>query len=98
MRVQPQAQLRLSRFSLKTLWLCIPLCILSIPPTPAIIDEHVIDVGGIQQEYVCKGAPVLVEAVRLEGDFIAEGEVRGDVLGGGLLHDPLEFASVPCFE
>ena len=54
--------------------------------------------GAIQQEYVCKGAPVLVEAVRLERDFIAEGEVRGDVLGGGLLHDPLEFASVPCFE
>jgi len=36
----------------------------------------VIDVGLIGQQHISKGAPVLVEAVRLEGDLFHEGEVR----------------------
>jgi hypothetical protein len=36
---------------------------------PPDLDESVIDVGAIPQEHVSKGAPVLVEAVRLERDF-----------------------------
>ena len=57
-----------------------------------------IDVRPIEQTQIGKGVPELVDAVRLERDFIAEGEVRGGVLGVGLLHNPLEFASVACFE
>ena len=41
---------------------------------------------------------MLVEAVRLERGFFAEGEARGGVLGVGLLHDPLEFVVTPRFE
>ena len=36
-----------------------------------------IDVGAIGQEHIGKGALILVEAVRLDGDFFFEGEVRG---------------------
>ena len=54
--------------------------ILPIPPAPAVFDEFRIDVGSIPQEYVSKGAPILVLVVRLERDFIAEGEGRGGVL------------------
>jgi hypothetical protein len=34
----------------------------------------VIDVGAIEQDYISKGAPVLVEAVSQERDFFPEGE------------------------
>jgi hypothetical protein len=40
-----------------------------MPPTPAVFDQGVIDVGAIGQEHIGKGALVLVEAVRLERDF-----------------------------
>jgi hypothetical protein len=41
----------------------------------------VIDVGAIGQEHIGKGALILVEAVRLDGDFFSEGEVRGGLFG-----------------
>ncbi len=41
----------------------IPWCIFPIPPAPSILDQHVIDVGAIWQEYIGKGAPLLVLAV-----------------------------------
>ena len=43
-----------------------------MPPAPAVFDQLVIDVRSILQEYIGKGAPVLVEAVGLEGDFLAK--------------------------
>ena len=39
------------------------------------------EVHAIRQEHICKGARVLVVAVRLDGDFFPEGEGRGSVLG-----------------
>jgi hypothetical protein len=63
-----------------------------------LLHEFLIEAHAIGQEHIGKGVPELVDAVRLERDFIAEGEVRGGVLGVGLLHNPLEFASVACFE
>jgi hypothetical protein len=41
----------------------------------------VIDVGAIGQTHIGKGALVLVEAVRLERDFLPEGEVSDGVRG-----------------
>jgi len=35
----------------------------------------VIDVGAIGQEYIGKGAPVLVEAIGLERDIFAENQL-----------------------
>jgi hypothetical protein len=43
------------------------------PPASAVFDQGVIDVIAIRQEHIGKGVLVLVEAVRLERDFIPEG-------------------------
>jgi hypothetical protein len=40
-----------------------------------------VDVGAIGQKHISKSAPVLVEAVRLERDFLPEGEGRGGCAG-----------------
>ena len=70
----PQAFLRLSRFLLQPFQHGIPRSILPIPPPPACcFDQLVIDVRPIQQENIGKRAPVLVEAVGLDGDFLTEG-------------------------
>jgi hypothetical protein len=50
----------------------ITLRILPISPAPALFDQRVIDVGAIRQKYVGNGAPMLVEAVRLECYVFAE--------------------------
>ena len=81
LRIGPQPFLRLSRFLLQPFKHRIPRRILPIPPAPAVFDQRVIDVGAIRQEHIGKGAPVLVEAVRLERDFFPKGELRGGVLG-----------------
>ena len=47
-----------------------PRCILPIPPTPASLDEFLIDVRSIRQKHVSKGAPVLVEAVGPKCDLL----------------------------
>jgi hypothetical protein len=41
-----------------------------IPPVPAVFNQRVVDVRSVQQEHVSKGAPVLVETVRLERVFL----------------------------
>src|SRR6185295_8071074 len=74
MRLQPQAQLRPSRFSLKILWLCIPLCKLSIPPTPSVLNEFMIDVRAIPQHHIGQGAPILVLTVGVEHDISSKDE------------------------
>ena len=43
------------------------------PPAPALLYEFLIDVGAIRQEHITKSASVLVEAVRLKGDFFTKG-------------------------
>ena len=60
-----------------------PYCrgILPIPPSPALFDKCVIDVGAIQQEYISQGAPVLILAVSLKGVFFSENELRRRLLG-----------------
>jgi hypothetical protein len=50
----------------------IPWCILPIPPAPDVFEQRVIDVGAIRQDHISKGAPVLVVAVGLDGDFFPE--------------------------
>ena len=65
---------------------------------PVVFNWTVIGVGFIGQQYIRKATFVLVVAVSLDGDFFSKCEARGGVLGGGLLHDPLEFVSAPCFE
>jgi hypothetical protein len=45
---------------------------LPVPPAPAVFDQHVIDVGAIPQEHVCKGAVVFVVAVGVERDLFLE--------------------------
>ena len=40
-----------------------------------------VDVGAIRQQHIGKGAPVLVEVVSLERDFLPEGEVSDGVRG-----------------
>jgi hypothetical protein len=40
-----------------------------------------IDVGAIGEGHIAKGAPILVEAVRLERDFLAKDQRRGGLLG-----------------
>jgi hypothetical protein len=42
------------------------------PPTSAVFDQGVIDVGAIEQEHIGKDAPVLIKAVSQEGDFFSE--------------------------
>jgi hypothetical protein len=44
-------------------------------------DEFLIEIHPIGQDHVPKGAPVLVVAVRLDGDVLPEGKFRGRVLG-----------------
>ena len=68
-RINPQASLGFPCFLLQPFEYHILWRILPIPPTPAIFDERVIDVGAIQQEHISKGAPVLVLSVGLE-DYI----------------------------
>jgi len=69
-RTNPQSFLRLSRFLLQPFQHGIPRRILPIPPAPACFDQLVIDVRATQQEHIGKRAPVLVEAVGLDGDFL----------------------------
>jgi len=52
-----------------------------IPPAPAFFDQSMIDVSPIGQDYVSKGALVLVVAVGLDGNFIPKGENANGVLG-----------------
>ena len=59
----------------------VPRRILPIPPTPAVLDQRVIDVGAIGQQHIGEGASSLVAAVRLERHFLPEDEVRGSLLG-----------------
>ena len=66
---------------LQLLKLCVTWRILPIPPTPAVFDECVIEVGAIQHEHVCKGVFVLVLAVGLDGHVFLKGEGRSGVLG-----------------
>ena len=59
----------------------IPRRILPIPPTPAVLDQRVIDVGAIGQDHVSNSKRVLVMAVGLDCDFLPKGEGRGCLLG-----------------
>ena len=68
-RIGPESPSPLPGFGFQLFESAIPRGILPIPPTPAIFDERVIDVGAIQQEHISKGAPVLVLSVGL-GDYI----------------------------
>ncbi len=43
--------------------------ILSIPPAPALLDEFLIEIHSIRQDYFANRALVRVLAVRLKGDF-----------------------------
>lgn len=56
--INPQAYLRVSCFFLQLLKLRIQRRILPIPPTPALFDEVLVDLGAIQQEHAFKGAPI----------------------------------------
>ena len=64
LRISPQPLLALSGIPLQPFEHRFHRRILPIPPAPAVIDQHVIDVGSIRQEDITKGAPILVEAVR----------------------------------
>ncbi len=66
---QPTSLPLLSRCLLQLFEHSIAWCIFSVPPAPAVFDQHVIDLGTIGQEHVSKGALVLVEAVLLDRDF-----------------------------
>jgi hypothetical protein len=72
LRIDPQALLRFSCILLQPFKDRISRRIFTIPPTPALLYEFMIDVRSIQQEHVSKGAPVLILAVRLECDFFSE--------------------------
>ena len=69
----PQAFLRLSCILLEPREFCIPGSVFPIPPTPAVFDQRVIDVGPIRQKHIGKGVSRLVAAVHLEDDFLTEG-------------------------
>src|SRR3954471_17744254 len=43
--------------------------ILSIPPTPALLDEFMIEIHPVEQDHVSKDACVPVEAARLDAAF-----------------------------
>ena len=76
----PQAFLRLSGFLLQPFWYHIPRRILPIPPTPAVFDERVIDVGATGEEHIDKRAPVLVEAVSLKRHVLTKDQLRSGLL------------------
>ena len=59
---------------LESLKLSISRRIFPIPPTPAVLDEHVVDVSSVPQVHVCKGAPVLILPVGLKNDISPEDE------------------------
>ena len=80
MRVSPEPTLSLLRFRFKSLQHYIPRCILSIPPTPAVSDELVIDVSDIGQEHIGNRTLVLVLCVSLKRDFLPKDEGRGALL------------------
>jgi len=46
----------------------------------SVFDQRVIDIRAIGDEYIGRGASVLVVAVALDGDFFRGDEVRGSVL------------------
>jgi len=46
-----------------------------------LFDELVVDVGPIREEYIGNRAPVLVFAMGLERDFLAEDQLRNGSLG-----------------
>ena len=46
-----------------------------------MLDQLLIDVCPIRQEHITKGALVPVVAMCLDGDFFAEDQLRGSVLG-----------------
>ena len=78
--VDPQTPLRFSCFLLQPLKDRIPWRVLPIPPAPALLDQFLIDVRSIGQDYVSKDAFVPVEAARLDADFLSKGECRGGLL------------------
>jgi hypothetical protein len=57
-----------------------PRRILPIPPAPAFLDQRMVHIGSIRQNYIGNRAPVLVEAVSLECDLLPKGEGRSGVL------------------
>ena len=67
LRISPQPFPRLSCFLLQYLQHRIPRCILPIPPTPALLDEFLIEIHPLGEEHVSKGALVLIVAVRVDG-------------------------------
>ena len=80
-RINPQTFFRGSCFALQFLKFGIERRILPVPPAPALLDEFLIDVGAILQEYIGKCAPILVVAVGLDRKVFPKGEGRGGVLG-----------------
>ena len=50
------------------------------PPPAAVFDQRVIDVGAIGQEYLRKGALVVVLAECLEGDCLSKDSLRSGLL------------------
>jgi|SRR5215469_4695694 len=59
----------------------IPRSILPVPPAPALFGQLVVDVASIREECIGHRAPVLVLAVGLERDFLAESPLRSGWLG-----------------
>ena len=57
--ISPQAFLRFSCFLLQPFQHRIPWRIFPIPPTPAIFDQLMVDVGAIRQEHIGKGAAAM---------------------------------------
>ena len=78
--ISPQSSLSLSCFLLQSFEDDIARRIRPIPPAPALLDEFLIDVCSIRQDYVSKGALVLVLAVRLKRDFFPKARAEAACL------------------
>jgi len=76
MEINTQAFLRFSCFLLQPFQHRVSWRIFFIPPAPALLDEFLIEIHPIGQDHVSKGALVLVVAVSLDRNFLAESEVK----------------------